>query len=401
MVNGTFSGAGQKQIQNAQNAKFEKFFTEAGRRQQVEPSEENRKREEPVRRSEFAPRYDDAKAGASAVQVQEPEAPVDETRLEEQIVEKVAEVMEIPVEVLTELFVETELTPLDLTETQAVITILQHALEAESPSELLNDPVFPEKYKAVNEVVTEIVAAAKPEVRETKIKLSEDTLALAEELEMEIEDGEIIVKNNEQPSLRNFEQAETKNSQATQSEIQTVETTFESKEIFVEDEPVANETPSANNIEMLAARAEQAVNRAVPQQPVNTANVIEQIMSQVKVSNAGANFTEIRLTLKPESLGDIVLRVLTQNGIVTAQFEAESQRVKEALESSFNLLRDALQEAGIKFSELSVSVRQDNDEKMKQFEKARQASRNRAESIEDISEEAEISYHNGMIDVTA
>jgi hypothetical protein len=46
-------------------------------------------------------------------------------------------------------------------------------------------------------------------------------------------------------------------------------------------------------------------------------------------------------------------------------------------------------------------VRQDNDEKMRQFEKARQASRNRAESIENVSEETEISYHNGVIDVTA
>jgi len=398
MVNGTFSGVGQKQIQHAQN-NFEKFFSEAERKQKIEPTEE-KKREEPIRKNDFAPRYDETKP---TVQIQEPETTVDEVPLEEKIIEKVAEILEIPVEILAEILAETELTPLDLVEPQAVAKILQHVLEAESPAELLNDPVFPEKYKAVNEVVTEIVAAAKPETPDVKIKLSEETLALANDLEMEIEDGEIVVKNNEQTSLRNFNQHETKNSHAnvSQNENQTNETTFEAKEIFVENEPAQNETPSANNIETLAARVEHVAEKTIPQQPVNTANVIEQIMAQVKISNAGGNFTEIRLTLKPESLGDIVLRVLTQNGIVTAQFEAESQRVKEALESSFNLLRDALSEAGIKFSELSVSVRQDNDEKMKQFEKAKQASRNRAESIENISDEKEISYHNGVIDITA
>jgi flagellar hook-length control protein FliK len=110
----------------------------------------------------------------------------------------------------------------------------------------------------------------------------------------------------------------------------------------------------------------------------------------------------MRMTLRPESLGDIVLRVLTQNGIVTAQFEAESQRVKEALEASFNQLRDALTEQGIAFSELSVSVRQGQDERMNQFDHARQKVRGRIESVENAQEEPEpVSYHSGVIDVTA
>jgi flagellar hook-length control protein FliK len=125
-------------------------------------------------------------------------------------------------------------------------------------------------------------------------------------------------------------------------------------------------------------------------------------MNQVKITNTGANFTEMRVTLRPETLGDIVLRVMTQNGVVTAMFEAENQRVKEALEASFNQLRDALQESGIKFTELTVYVRQDGEERASQFERAAQASRTRAEEVNEAAEELlEISYHNGVIDVTA
>jgi len=157
----------------------------------------------------------------------------------------------------------------------------------------------------------------------------------------------------------------------------------------------------AMNIEAAATRAETVARAAAPP-PVNTSNVIEQIMNQVKVQTSGGQFTEMRLTLRPESLGDIILRVVTQNGIVMAQFEAENQRVKEALEANMNQLRNALEEAGIKFSELSVSVGQDENERMNQFNKARQESRHRADSIEDAADDQpEVSLHNGVIDVTA
>jgi flagellar hook-length control protein FliK len=417
MVNGTFSGVGNKKTQNAQRADFDILFTQA--KQQTESAEQqsgNRdesrdvrreretRREEPVRRREHTPRCDDdtAEAGTAVIQQEQETVIADESAA----LEKVAEIMEVPVEIVVEWLDELELTAEDLTDTAAVTQILQHALDIESPSELLNDPIFPEKYKAVNEAMAEVAvnAKVKTESGET-VKVSEEALELAEELEVNLEDGKIVVKSSsDETSLRNA-------AQTAQNETATVQAeTNVTEESLVNESAAANETVSVNenaanetqavSLETMAARAEQAVSRAVPQQPVNASNVIEQIMNQVKLTNAGENFTEIRITLRPETLGDIVLRVITQNGIVMAQFEAESQRVKEALEANFNQLRDALTEQGIKFSELSVSVRQEHDERMRQFEKARQASRNRAESIEEVSEE-EISYHNGVIDVTA
>jgi len=129
-------------------------------------------------------------------------------------------------------------------------------------------------------------------------------------------------------------------------------------------------------------------------------------MSQVKVTNFGGNVAEMRMTLRPESLGDIVLRVMTQNGIVTAQFEAENQRVKEALEAHFSQLRNALEEQGLTFSELSVSVRQEKGS-ASEFERGRQSTRHRMNSINGVGEVEEelpppvVSLHDGVIDITA
>jgi flagellar hook-length control protein FliK len=108
---------------------------------------------------------------------------------------------------------------------------------------------------------------------------------------------------------------------------------------------------------------------------------MNQVMTHMR-ANAGEQFAELKITLRPESLGDVTLRVVTQNGIVSAQFVAESQRVKEVLESNFNQLRDVLQQQGIRVSELSVSVGQDESEAQRnQLARAQQIGQRRLQRI--------------------
>ena len=69
---------------------------------------------------------------------------------------------------------------------------------------------------------------------------------------------------------------------------------------------------------------------------------------------------EMVMELKPESLGRLSLRVVTENGIVMAKFVAENTQVQRLLESNMQLLRDSLEKQGIIVQDLSVSVRQDS-----------------------------------------
>lgn len=68
---------------------------------------------------------------------------------------------------------------------------------------------------------------------------------------------------------------------------------------------------------------------------------------------------EMVMKLEPESLGKLNLKIIMENGQITAKFVAESQQVKEVLESSFNQLKDALQEKGVNVQSFSVSVGQE------------------------------------------
>lgn len=88
---------------------------------------------------------------------------------------------------------------------------------------------------------------------------------------------------------------------------------------------------------------------------VNTAEVVKQIIDKIKVG-INRDVTELKISLKPEELGDVTVKIASQNGIVTAQITAESQRVKEIIEAGFNQLKQALSDAGVEVSQLEVNV---------------------------------------------
>lgn len=66
--------------------------------------------------------------------------------------------------------------------------------------------------------------------------------------------------------------------------------------------------------------------------------------------------TEMIINLKPESLGKLSLKVVSEKGMVEANFIAENYQVKEILETNMNLLKDVLEKQGIIVQNFSVSV---------------------------------------------
>jgi len=349
----------------------------------------------------------------------------DEVKIdEEQAIANVAAILQVPVEVIVDLMEQQGMSAQDLLDSQAVLKLIQMAKGAESPAALLTDPVFPEQYKAINESMVELLEEAEIALALTAQSMEagakvqkEQGLAYAADLEgLEVinENGKLVVTDGaagdevyadttRTQSTQNTETTTTTEQQQLQSggQVQEGSTLPTLGEVVVDDAIAINPTLQTDTTKPQV----ETVKPAAPTPTLNATDVIEQIMSQVRVTQVGGQFTEMRMTLRPETLGDIVLRVLTQNGIVVAQFEAESQRVKETLEANFNQLRDALEEQGIAFSELSVSVRQDENERMNQMEHGRQRVRNRIDSVngEEIPEETQSidPYHNGYIDITA
>ena len=66
----------------------------------------------------------------------------------------------------------------------------------------------------------------------------------------------------------------------------------------------------------------------------------------------------VRLSLYPESLGQVDVRMTSHNGVLTAHLVVDTWVAKELLEGQLEHLRQALQQQGLQVDKLEVSVGQ-------------------------------------------
>ncbi|WP_190916727.1 flagellar hook-length control protein FliK [Paenibacillus sabuli] len=72
-------------------------------------------------------------------------------------------------------------------------------------------------------------------------------------------------------------------------------------------------------------------------------------------TSGGQGTTEARLTLHPEQLGEVNIRITLHHGQLTAQIMADNSMAKDMLESQLSQLRSALQQQGLQVDRLEVS----------------------------------------------
>lgn len=88
---------------------------------------------------------------------------------------------------------------------------------------------------------------------------------------------------------------------------------------------------------------------------MNKEELFSQIVEHAKVMVNGGG-SEMEVSLKPEHLGKLQLKVTIENEVVTAKFITESQQVKEAIESNLSQLKRDLQANGMQVDTILVSV---------------------------------------------
>lgn len=122
----------------------------------------------------------------------------------------------------------------------------------------------------------------------------------------------------------------------------------------------SDETASSDG--MMPAKAQA---RPAPGQPRSFVDAFRQyVVRQLHVSPNGVS--EARLSLYPESLGQVDVRIFSHNGSLTAHLIAETWLAKELLEGQLDQLRQALQSHGLQANRLEVSIGQ-QETPMRQF----------------------------------
>lgn len=107
---------------------------------------------------------------------------------------------------------------------------------------------------------------------------------------------------------------------------------------------------------MIQDTRQAAVESAVSDtQRTNTENILRQIADYIRV-NHSKELTEMELQLHPASLGAVKVQLSSKGGMVTAQFVAETEAVKNAIEAQATQLRLELEEQGVKIEAIEVAV---------------------------------------------
>lgn len=118
--------------------------------------------------------------------------------------------------------------------------------------------------------------------------------------------------------------------------------------------PVLNLIPSQPTINNNVSFGTSATTGA---NPANREDLFAQLVEHAKVVvNNGSS--EMEVQLRPEHLGKVQLKVSIENEVVTAKFVAESQQVKEIIESNLGQLKREMQNNGMQVESIMVSVGQ-------------------------------------------
>ena len=107
------------------------------------------------------------------------------------------------------------------------------------------------------------------------------------------------------------------------------------------------------------ADANEALYTVQKELPVPKNEIMNQVIEKAKITLTGEK-AEMIVNLKPDNLGKLAMKIVTEHGIVTAKFVAENQQVKQILESNMQMLKDTLEKQGLVVQGFTVSVGQGN-----------------------------------------
>lgn len=106
--------------------------------------------------------------------------------------------------------------------------------------------------------------------------------------------------------------------------------------------------------ERFGLQAEQSV-ESTKGFSTDTQDIMRQIMDYMRIQ-VKPGMSDLQMQLHPESLGSLQVHIASKGGVVTAQFVAQNENVKAALESQMIQLKESFAEQGVKVEAIEVTV---------------------------------------------
>ena len=305
------------------------------------------------------------------------------------------------------------LKPINLTNLVCEITGTQDALS------LLTDSGLSQQLKSVMDFVnTQVSSLAKDmniSLEELKAfidnseKTNQEQTAGSEGNKIQVDENVSVIKVQSEDALKNINNQETVKPNSNEQPKNDLQSVIETK-VTVATEQQSDGSRSKDNNESsgknqqfntitnnLTQSIQGAFDNIVVENAskINTADVINQIVEAAKVT-VTQELSSMEIQLNPENLGKINLTIVAKNGLITAQITAENETVKKAIENQLSVLKENLNNQGIKVEAVEVTIASHSFENNRNTGKddANQESGGKQtnkpfslDSIEDLSEE--------------
>ena len=331
--------------------------------------------------------------------VQDTETQETVERAAEELVQEIADVMDIPLEKVEEVMETLGLTAIDLFDPANLKQLLLNLTESTDEMALVTDETLYGNLQEIFRTVRDIQGTLQEELGLNEEELKVLMEQISEEQKQPAEAGQPAVEK-EQTALT----AETEGLTGKEPEVSvegmkdyTVSVQKESGTVQVkvtvddqsgtkhvseqltdtakpETQPVlkketmadtghkgesqAGEQNAANPfMHQLSAdteKVETPVERPVYMQP-ETNQIMDQIVEYMKI-NIKPETQELEMQLHPASLGTVHVQIAAKDGVITAQFAAQNETVKTVLETQMIQLKEQFEEQGIKVEAVEVTV---------------------------------------------
>ncbi|MCL1924103.1 MAG: flagellar hook-length control protein FliK [Defluviitaleaceae bacterium] len=209
-------------------------------------------------------------------------------------------------------------------------------------------------------------------------------LLQVEEIGEKLEKLNEALKNSELKNIPTYDGEEnirafrTEASDLTEVELKTVEAKQDVVSTETETETLEQTSLKQSGIELI--EIEKPGSKTVTVE-VSQLDIIDQIQTQIKTIVKTNAVTEMTMVLAPEQLGELALKLTTRDGLVSASFIVESEKIKEIIEKNLKELQESLELQGVEISDLEVFVKQENNSQMEAFLRESQKSQTRVSQI--------------------
>ncbi len=219
------------------------------------------------------------------------------------------------------------------------------------------ETVQPQQVQVQPETAENTAESAKTEVPKETASVQVQNTAQTEEAQP----GQDQVQEEVQPQqVKQVQQEKTGQDQSQTGQGETAENsqdqTLMQKQTVTETSHMefsANVQPQETAVHAPQAQQNTAAQAPLPQIPMQ--EVIDQIVEYTKI-NLSQDTKSIEMQLNPENLGKVYLHVSEKQGTVTAQLTAQNENIKEALVQQAAILKENLNQQGIKVDAVEVSA---------------------------------------------